>query len=238
MKWLLCWSNLSLKKKLQFSGQPPEPPPNIFGYTHNCTSQGRDNSIKYKFAVIIIILGVLRWLYYLWRGTCLFSFQLLDSTRARREPSCRRRKENGGDLGALGISLPFRGAQEHQVPDVFRRNVTRANRTNCQALPNVTFTETGKYQSKPARERKYLKMWRKFLKRCSLKNMITAEWYSFKDQLWSQERHIIIWFGGRSGIIWILIFMIPAVFASMIHDSYKNFLPDSLFTKTIDHLLT
>ena len=44
--------------------------------------------------------------------------------------------------------------------------------------------------------------------------------------------------GGRSGIIWILIFMIPAIFASMIHDSYKNFLPDSLFTKTIDHLLT
>ena len=37
--------------------------------------------------------------------------------------------------------------------------------------------------------------------------------------------------GGRSGIIWILIFMIPSVFASMIHDSYKNLLPDSLFTK-------
>ena len=28
---------------------------------------------------------------------------------------------------------------------------------------------------------------------------------------------------GRSGIIWILIFMIPLVFASMIHDSYKTF---------------
>ena len=47
----------------------------------------------------------------------------------------------------------------------------------------------------------------------------------------------ILFFGGRSGIIWILIFMIPAVFASMIHDSYKNFLPDSLFAKTIDYLL-
>ena len=32
--------------------------------------------------------------------------------------------------------------------------------------------------------------------------------------------------------------MISAVFASMIHDSYKNFLPDSLVTKTFDHLLT
>ena len=32
--------------------------------------------------------------------------------------------------------------------------------------------------------------------------------------------------------------MIPDVFASMIHDSYKNFLPDSLFTRTFDHLLT
>ena len=44
--------------------------------------------------------------------------------------------------------------------------------------------------------------------------------------------------GGRSGIIWILIFMIPVVFASMIYDSYKNFLPDPWFTKTLDYLLT
>ena len=43
-------------------------------------------------------------------------------------------------------------------------------------------------------------------------------------------------FGGRSGIIWNLIFMIPVVFTSMIHDSYKNFLPDSWFTKTFDDL--
>ena len=34
-----------------------------------------------------------------------------------------------------------------------------------------------------------------------------------------------------------MIFTIPAVFASMIHDSYKNFLPDSVFTKTIDYFL-
>ena len=30
--------------------------------------------------------------------------------------------------------------------------------------------------------------------------------------------------------------VIPAVFASMINDSYKNVLPDSLFTKTFDLL--
>ena len=42
--------------------------------------------------------------------------------------------------------------------------------------------------------------------------------------------------GGRSGIIWILIFMIPVVFTSMIHDSYKKFLPDSWFTKTFDDI--
>ena len=30
--------------------------------------------------------------------------------------------------------------------------------------------------------------------------------------------------------------MIPVVFTSMIHDSYKNFLPDSWFTKTFDDL--
>ena len=42
--------------------------------------------------------------------------------------------------------------------------------------------------------------------------------------------------GGRSGIIWVLIFMIPVVFASKIHDSYKNFLLDSWFTKTFHHL--
>ena len=41
----------------------------------------------------------------------------------------------------------------------------------------------------------------------------------------------------RGGIIWILIFTIPVAFASMIHDSYKNFLPDSWFTKTFDHVL-
>ena len=29
--------------------------------------------------------------------------------------------------------------------------------------------------------------------------------------------------------------MIPVVFTSMIHNSYKNFLPDSWFTKTFDH---
>ena len=39
---------------------------------------------------------------------------------------------------------------------------------------------------------------------------------------------------GRSGIIWILIFLIPVAFTSMIHDSYKNFLPDSWFTKTFN----
>ena len=39
---------------------------------------------------------------------------------------------------------------------------------------------------------------------------------------------------GRSGIIWILIFLIPIAFMSMIHDSFKNFLPDSWFTKTSD----
>ena len=39
-------------------------------------------------------------------------------------------------------------------------------------------------------------------------------------------------FGGRGGIIWILIFMIPLIFASLINDSYKNFLPDSRLTKT------
>ena len=39
---------------------------------------------------------------------------------------------------------------------------------------------------------------------------------------------------GRSGIIWILIFLIPVAFTSMIHDSYKNFLPDSWFTKNSD----
>ena len=33
------------------------------------------------------------------------------------------------------------------------------------------------------------------------------------------------------------MFMIPAVFASMIHDSYKNFLPDLLFTKTIESFI-
>ena len=44
--------------------------------------------------------------------------------------------------------------------------------------------------------------------------------------------------GDRSGMIWILIFMIPVVFASMIHNSRKNYLPDSWFTKTFDHLLT
>ena len=38
--------------------------------------------------------------------------------------------------------------------------------------------------------------------------------------------------GGRSGIIWILIFMIPVVFASVIHDTYKN--SDSWSTKTSD----
>ena len=43
-------------------------------------------------------------------------------------------------------------------------------------------------------------------------------------------------FGGRREIIWNLIFMIPVVFTSMIHDSYKNFLPDSWFTKTFDDL--
>ena len=42
--------------------------------------------------------------------------------------------------------------------------------------------------------------------------------------------------GGRSGIIWTLIFMIPVVFASMIHNSFKN--SDLWFTKTSDHLLT
>ena len=44
--------------------------------------------------------------------------------------------------------------------------------------------------------------------------------------------------GGRNGIIWILIFMIPVIFATMIRDSIKNFLPDSWFTKTFGDLLT
>ena len=42
--------------------------------------------------------------------------------------------------------------------------------------------------------------------------------------------------GGRSGIIWTLIFMIPVVFASMIHNSFKN--SDLWFMKTSGHLLT
>ena len=42
--------------------------------------------------------------------------------------------------------------------------------------------------------------------------------------------------GGRSGIIWILIFMIPVVFTSMIHDSCETFLPDSWLTKTFDDI--
>ena len=42
-------------------------------------------------------------------------------------------------------------------------------------------------------------------------------------------RGLILSIGGRSGIIWILIFIIPVVFTSMIHDSYENFLPEEDF---------
>ena len=45
----------------------------------------------------------------------------------------------------------------------------------------------------------------------------------------------LIFLGGRSGIIWNKIFMIPVFFTSVIHDTYKDFLPDSWFTKKFDH---
>ena len=65
---------------------------------------------------------------------------------------------------------------------------------------------------------------------------VLNRWMFWKHLMVSSPRFQII--GAWSGIIWILIFMIPVVFASMIHDSYKNFPPDSWFTKTSDHLLT
>ena len=42
-------------------------------------------------------------------------------------------------------------------------------------------------------------------------------------------RGLILSIGGRSEIIWILIFIIPVVFTSMIHDSYENFLSEEDF---------
>ena len=58
-----------------------------------------------------------------------------------------------------------------------------------------------------------------------------VKWYVPDQLFWTS----LIFLGGRSGIIWILIFMIPVVFASMIHDSYENVLPVSWFTKNFDH---
>ena len=61
---------------------------------------------------------------------------------------------------------------------------------------------------------------------------MSSPWNTFHDTF------IKLNIGGRSGRIWVLMFMVPVVFASMIHDSYKNFLLDSWFTKTFHLLLT